>query len=128
MLTLMMITVRREMSLRLKDGGNAGAVVPGRLRVINPGTDPKAHPGELVNLRLDTSLGADPENDVILGDQFISRRHARLRWDGITWWIEDLGSRNGTYVNGLQITPGTPKPAPSGARIFIGDMAFELVE
>ena len=52
------------------------------------------------------------------------RQHARLRLDNDTWLIEDLGSRNGTLVNGVPIQAG---PIQLGDRIRIGDveMVFE---
>jgi pSer/pThr/pTyr-binding forkhead associated (FHA) protein len=42
--------------------------------------------------------------DVVLSDPNVSRRHAELRRDGPAWVIVDLGSTNGTYVNGKQVT------------------------
>lgn len=42
----------------------------------------------------------EPAVHVALSDRGVSRRHARLLWRGGFWWLEDLGSTNGTYVNG----------------------------
>ena len=44
------------------------------------------------------------------------------------WWLEDLGSRNGSYVNGQRCSPQRAVAVPFGATIMIGDMQFELVE
>jgi phosphoserine phosphatase RsbU/P len=52
--------------------------------------------GELV-------IGRSRTCDLSIQDRFLSRRHARLYRDGDTWLIEDLGSRNGTFVNGRRI-------------------------
>lgn len=46
---------------------------------------------------------SDAENHVDVNlekDEYISHRHARLYFDGKDYWIEDLGSTNGTWVNG----------------------------
>lgn len=59
-------------------------------------------------------LGRAAEADLILDDDYVSGRHARLFPQGSRWFLEDLGSTNGTYVNGAQLArtvavePGTP--------------------
>lgn len=51
-------------------------------------------------------LGRDVHNDVVLDDEFVSTMHARIYLKGEAYWLEDLGSRNRTYVNGeLVIAP-----------------------
>ncbi len=53
--------------------------------------------------RLDAAeviLGRSPECDIILPDRQVSRRHARIFRVDDTYYIEDLGSKNGTWVNG----------------------------
>jgi putative methionine-R-sulfoxide reductase with GAF domain len=45
-------------------------------------------------------VGRDPECSLVLEDAQVSKRHARLRWTGEGWALEDLGSKNGTSVNG----------------------------
>ncbi len=51
-------------------------------------------------------LGRSPENAVVLGDQhsLVSRHHMAFTWDGGNWWMEDVGSSRGTFVDGVQIT------------------------
>jgi ABC transport system ATP-binding/permease protein len=48
-------------------------------------------------------IGRDPRNDVVLTDLQISRFHAEVRRVGDTFQVMDLGSRNGTYLNGRQV-------------------------
>lgn len=50
-----------------------------------------------------TSLGRADENDIVLGGDLVSRRHARLYVEGDVLRIEDLGSRNGSRVNGAPL-------------------------
>ena len=50
-------------------------------------------------------LGRDPRADIVLADGRISRRHARLSWRGASCLLEDLGSKNGTFVNGRPVQP-----------------------
>jgi pSer/pThr/pTyr-binding forkhead associated (FHA) protein len=120
--------VRREMAMRLESGAQEVAIVPGRLRVTNPGASSRLRFGEVINLRTETNLGAEADNAVILSDPYVSGHHARLRWDGVGWWIEDLGSRNGTFVNQSRVPPYTPQPVPTGAAIQVGGAAFVLLE
>ena len=52
-------------------------------------------------------IGRSNSADVSIADRFLSRRHARLFRDGDNWLVEDLGSRNGTLVNGVKISEPT---------------------
>ncbi|MES9505823.1 FHA domain-containing protein [Streptomyces sp. NPDC000609] len=58
------------------------------------------------------TLGRDPQGDLPIDDARVSWRHATISWGGRSWFIEDHGSTNGTYVQGsriqqLEIGPGT---------------------
>jgi pSer/pThr/pTyr-binding forkhead associated (FHA) protein len=57
-----------------------------------------------------------------LEDGFASSRHAKITRQGRTVVIEDLGSTNGTYLNGDALTG--PQPLHDGDRIRIGDSEF----
>ncbi|MDP8970620.1 MAG: zinc-ribbon and FHA domain-containing protein [Actinomycetota bacterium] len=46
------------------------------------------------------TVGRHPESDIFLDDITVSRRHAEFRRDAERFWIHDVGSLNGTYVNG----------------------------
>ncbi|HEX4902001.1 MAG TPA: FHA domain-containing protein [Acidimicrobiales bacterium] len=54
----------------------------------------------LVVDRLPASLGRSPDADLVLGDESVSRRHAVLRGDRAALEVEDVGSSNGTSING----------------------------
>ncbi len=127
-LFILLVAVRREMGLRVKEKQPQGQASGTRLRVVEPGGDQQFRIGMFLNLRSETSFGAEPDNDVALGDPFISGHHARLRWDGAAWWVEDLGSRNGTFVGGRPCPRRIPQQIPSGSQIRMGGMTFELVE
>ena len=47
-----------------------------------------------------TTIGRSPLNDIVIDHPCASRQHAAIRADSEGYWIADLGSRNGTYVNG----------------------------
>jgi FHA domain-containing protein len=66
------------------------------------------------------TIGRGGSNDLVLdGDEFASTRHARVepRGDGV--WVEDLGSTNGTYVNGAKLT--RPRRLAPGDLLRVGE-------
>lgn len=56
------------------------------------------------------SIGRDASNDIIVQDARVSRRHAGLEWDGMAWNVADLGSANGTRVNGVLVGRAVLQP------------------
>ena len=62
-------------------------------------------PGQVFELpRSTVSIGRDPGNQIVIEDSQVSRQHARITPQGGLMVVEDLGSTNGTRVNGLRIT------------------------
>jgi pSer/pThr/pTyr-binding forkhead associated (FHA) protein len=62
-------------------------------------------PGQVFRLDQELlTLGRDPGNDIVINDPQVSRRHARIRRREDLTVIEDVGSTNGTFVNGLRLT------------------------
>lgn len=87
---------------------------PPKLRLINGISS-----GEIFSLgRSESILGREPGVDILLDSPGVSRRHARLTWDGKVCQIEDLGSSNGTFVNGDRIS--TLVVLKSGDEIGLG--------
>jgi hypothetical protein len=96
---------------------------PARLVVVK-GDSADLWPGEELPLEPLTTLGRDQNNTIVLADTFASAWHARLaRRDG-GWWLEDLGSRNGTLLNELPIHGAVPLTA--GDIIAIGRTEFRI--
>jgi pSer/pThr/pTyr-binding forkhead associated (FHA) protein len=70
------------------------------------------------------TLGRDPTADLVIPDRSVSRRHASVRVEGATAVVEDLGSRNGTFVNGQAID--SPCRLREGDVIGLGGTLLEL--
>lgn len=68
------------------------------------------------------TLGREEGLEIVLQDPEASRRHARITWQGGRYVIEDLGSTNGTFVNGMQLT--TPLALNPGDSIGVGQTAL----
>ena len=71
-------------------------------------------------------IGRSPACTLVLEDEYASGRHARLQPSERGWWIEDLGSRNGTYVDDERLVE--PRLLTAGDIIRIGQTTFELVK
>jgi len=126
-LIIVIVAVRREMASHTPGRQPAEQIAPGRVRILSSGSDPVNLPGTMLNLMPHSRMGAAVDNDIVLSDQFVSAYHARLNWDGSAWWVEDLGSANGTKVNESPCPRHVPQPVPPGARLAIGDMVLEIV-
>jgi pSer/pThr/pTyr-binding forkhead associated (FHA) protein len=67
-------------------------------------------------------IGREEGLDISLQDPEASRRHARISWQAGQFVIEDLGSTNGTFVNGVQLT--SPQILNAGDSVGIGQTAL----
>jgi pSer/pThr/pTyr-binding forkhead associated (FHA) protein len=69
-------------------------------------------------------LGRNPECTLVLDDDFASGRHARIFLRAAGWFVEDLGSTNGTFLGSSKLTQ--PMPVQAGSILRIGKTVFEL--
>lgn len=53
-------------------------------------------------------IGRDPECDIVLNSKDVSRHHARITWQNNTFYLEDLKSRNRTFLNRKQVEADKP--------------------
>ncbi len=70
------------------------------------------------------TIGRAEDSTLVITDDYASARHARLVARGGQWFIEDLGSTNGTYLDRAKVTG--PTPVPLGVPIRIGRTSLEL--
>ena len=71
------------------------------------------------------TIGRDPANSITINDAEISRRHARLTYQGGKYVLEDLGSTNGTFVNGIRVQGEQPLANGDSLRFGAVTMRFE---
>jgi hypothetical protein len=85
--------------------------------------------GDLAGTRLSLgdsqiTIGRADDSNLVITDDYASARHARLVPRGGQWYVEDLGSTNGTYLDRAKVT--APTPVPLGVPIRIGRTSIEL--
>jgi pSer/pThr/pTyr-binding forkhead associated (FHA) protein len=102
-------------------GGKSADAPPSKLLVV----EPAAMRGSTVSLDNDIVVGRAEDCEVTLADDpFVSTRHARFfQRDGI-WWVEDLGSTNGTLVNAQRLTEA--HQIRRDDRVQAGSAVFEV--
>ena len=86
-------------------------------------------PGAAFTLEGDQlTIGRDSTNEIVINDAEISRRHARLTFQGGKYVLEDLGSTNGTFVNGQRLAG--PRVLKAGEVVSFGEqivLVFEAI-
>jgi pSer/pThr/pTyr-binding forkhead associated (FHA) protein len=73
---------------------------------------------------LPVTIGRAEDSTIVISDDYASQRHARLVPNGTAWLLEDVGSTNGTLLDGAKLT--TPTEVRTGAQIRIGRTVLEL--
>ncbi len=104
---------------RTRDGEPARAAEPERpylLRVLGDGRG--------LTLLADCAIGTAPDNTLVLDDPFVSKRHCLVHRREGGLWIQDRGSRNGTWVNSVRVERCQLR---AGAQIALGHTRLSLV-
>jgi pSer/pThr/pTyr-binding forkhead associated (FHA) protein len=114
-----------------------GAVAPSRGKAkAKPPSRRRGSPTHLVVVEGDNAgaraelddapllIGRGSDAAIRLDDDYVSTRHARVAASGDEWFVEDLGSTNGTYVGSVRITQ--PTTIGLGIQVRIGKTILEL--
>jgi pSer/pThr/pTyr-binding forkhead associated (FHA) protein len=71
-------------------------------------------------------LGKRPTNDLVISHQTLSASHAVVVFRDGGFWLTDLGSANGTFVNGMKVRFGEPRRLAEGDRVKLGAVALTV--
>lgn len=115
--------ILREMRSYSVARSEAGSEPRGSLIVNSPGGAglPRGARFELEPVSL---IGRHPRATIRIDDGFVSGEHAQITWHDDGWWITDLGSTNGTLLNGEPVS--VPVPMRFGDLIQLGDVQLQL--
>ncbi len=123
LLYLFLVFVVRALLRDLRAASREPSAELGRLVVVaSPRGDPPV--GATYALDAVTGIGRDVNNAVVVDDPFASADHAVLTFRGRAWYVEDVGSTNGTYVNGDRID--ALSPLGFGDEVQVGQVRFRL--
>ncbi|MEQ8155130.1 MAG: FHA domain-containing protein [Clostridiaceae bacterium] len=95
------------------------------VEVENPGNNDTLKAGTLIHVRDMVSIGRKGDNSIVLNDSFVSGYHAKLYIRNEDFYVEDLNSTNGTFVNGLKLN-GSKKLNISD-ELKIGTVVFRVI-
>ncbi len=115
----------------LKKGSSVAATATSaprgaRLTVVASGDSGYAE-GHQLPLGTVTTMGRELSNDIVIPDGYASTRHARVERQGDgRFWLVDLGSSNGTQLNGQLVRPNVPVPLDTGDVIKVGKVELKM--
>ncbi|HEY8198666.1 MAG TPA: FHA domain-containing protein [Candidatus Limnocylindrales bacterium] len=118
-----LVVVIRTLRRDLRVASEAADRPLGRLVVVaSPAGDPAL--GTAFPLAAANTIGRDVNNTIVLDDTFASGRHVALTFRGRSWYVEDLGSTNGTRLGGQPLL--APSPMAWGDEIEVGHVRLRL--
>ena len=122
-LYVFLIAIARILLRDLRAASSEPGAGLGRLVTVE---SPIAEPpvGSVFTLDAVTTLGRDVNNTIVIDDAYASSEHAVLTYRGRGWYLEDLGSTNGTFVNGGAIEG--VQALGFGDDLQIGQVRFRL--
>lgn len=91
-----------KVSTSIPQAAPSQAMATGSLEMVD-GAESRWQPGTQFSLDYYTTVGRNPENSIAINDGFVSGSHAEISFNQGAWWLMDLGSTNGTQVNGQPI-------------------------
>lgn len=98
----------------------AGTKTPRGLQVL----EPVEWAGRAMAMAPHVTIGRDPDSTLPIADNYLSHQHARIVERDGDYLLEDLGSTNGTYLNGKRMT--APAPLRRGDRVQAGNLLVEV--
>ncbi|HYI23843.1 MAG TPA: FHA domain-containing protein [Thermomicrobiales bacterium] len=118
------VSLRELIALGSSPGQRDSQTLPdpsSALEVVDSG-ESSLSPGSLLPLDHYTTVGRIGSNSLVLDDGFVSGSHAEIMFDQGAWWVVDLDSTNGTFVNGRPVH--TRMPIANGDSVQFGRISL----
>ncbi len=116
-----MVKVRGESVLK-EFPSTPGALTQDRVNILAPD-----HSIGTANMKPEgLTIGRDPDNDIVLNYDNVSRHHARINFTGVDYQVTDLNSTNGTFIASFKLLPGIPEIWTTDKPLRVGDSYLRL--
>ncbi|MGR5590636.1 FHA domain-containing protein [Peptoniphilus grossensis] len=126
---LFIFSILRLMYLDVKSMTNRGdSLDDAYLKVVNRLDSLDFKMQEYYVIDGDLTLGRSSRNDIVIKDKFVSKNHLKIHDDSEVYYIEDLGSANGTFLNGAKIDPNELIELQNNDKIGVGFIQFIFVD
>lgn len=126
---LFIFSILRLMYLDVKSiTSGGGSLDEAYLKVVNRLDSLNFKMQEYYIIEGDISLGRSSRNDVVIKDKFVSKNHLLIREKNQRYYLEDLGSANGTFLNGVKIDPNELIELQNNDKIGVGFIQFIFVD
>lgn len=126
---LFIFSILRLMYLDVKSiTSGGGSLDEAYLKVVNRLDSLNFKMQEYYVIEGDISLGRSSKNDVVIKDKFVSKNHLLIREKNQRYYLEDLGSANGTFLNGVKIDPNELIELQNNDKIGVGFIQFIFVD
>ncbi len=123
-LFLMQVVIAIRHDLRQdRTGSRKMPTTLGHLIVVNSGPS-NIQLGTSYTLEPRTTIGRGPTNTIRIQDMTVSTEHTNIWLQNDTWYVQDAGSSNGTFVN--EQPAGEPTPVKFGDYIRVGSILFQI--
>lgn len=109
---------------RTSEAKRNGEADRGRLVVISSSL-PELNYGDTFLIDRDMILGRGDRSNIVIGDTYASNQHARIFIRKGQYWLEDMGSTNGTFLNETPVIK--PIVLADGDRLRVGSVTFQFV-
>lgn len=126
---LFIFSILRLMYLDVKSmTSGGGSLDDAYLKVVNRLDSLNFKMQEYYVIEGDVSLGRSSRNDIVIKDKFVSKNHLLIREKNQSYYLEDLGSANGTFLNGVKIDPKEFIELQNNDKIGVGFIQFIFVD
>jgi pSer/pThr/pTyr-binding forkhead associated (FHA) protein len=98
---------------------------PFGLEILEPGENSNLKNGGVIPLNNGATIGRKSDNMVILNDSYVSNHHAKIYIKNMEYYLEDLKSTNGTFLNSARVTKN--EQLAKGDIIKIGTSEFKVI-